>query len=31
MRVYAKCTRLTCEMYEEDGKIDDATLLIQEI
>lgn len=30
-REYSKCTRMLCEMLEEDGKADEATKLIQEI
>lgn len=30
-REYANCTRMLCEMLEEDGKADEATLIIQEI
>lgn len=28
---YAKCTRAVCEMFEADGKIDEACKIIQEI
>jgi len=28
---YANCTKMLCEMMEEDGKGDDATKIIQEI
>lgn len=27
-REYANCTRMMCEMYEEDGKADEATKII---
>ena len=30
-REYANCTRWLCEMLEEDGKVDEATKIIQEI
>lgn len=30
-REYATCTRLLVEMLEQDGKVDEACLLIQEI
>lgn len=30
-REYANCTRMLCEMLEEDGKVDEATKIIQEI
>jgi 26S proteasome regulatory subunit N5 len=30
-REYANCTRMLCEMLESDGKIDEATKIIQEI
>jgi len=30
-REYANCTRQLCEMLEEDGKVDEATKIIQEI
>ena len=30
-REYANCTRQLCEMMEEDGKVDEATKIIQEI
>lgn len=28
---YANCTRMLCEMHEEDGRVDEATKIIQEI
>lgn len=27
-REYANCTRMLCEMLEEDGKVDEATIII---
>lgn len=30
-REYANCTRMLCEMLEQDGKEDEATKIIQEI
>ena len=28
---YASCTRQLCEMYEQDGRLEEATKIIQEI
>ncbi len=30
-REYSQCTRWLCDMLEEDGKVDEATKIIQEI
>jgi 26S proteasome regulatory subunit N5 len=30
-REYSQCTRMLCEMLEQDGKVDESTKIIQEI